>query len=201
MTLEDAARQPRQHPRRGRRASAEMLQLRIARSLLNAEFEAMRELYGRHARSRSTAPSIRTAATTRCATALERIRREAEDAVRGGCRARRPDRRAASSADRVGDPDDPGDRRGAYPPGAPAAAHLHLAQRALGRMPRRALFRGADRRRRHHGERLSGRGRRSPTAIAAACSASSTLDDCLDALSRRRSTRACSRSCRRWASR
>ena len=39
------------------------------------------------------------------------------------------------------------------------AAHLQLAQRALGRVPRRALLRGADRRRRHGGQRLPRRGR------------------------------------------
>ena len=51
---------------------------------------------------------------------------------------------------------------------APAAAHLHLAQRAQRRMPGRASFRGADRRRRHHGERLSRRGldRRPPSPRA-----------------------------------
>ena len=51
------------------------------------------------------------------------------------------------------------DRRRAHPSGAPVAAHLHHPQRALGRVPRRALLRRADRRRRHHGERLSGRRR------------------------------------------
>ena len=86
------------------------------------------------------------------------------------------------------------------PSGAPAAAHLHLAQCALRRMPRRALLRRADRRRRHHGQSLSRARRRSPTAIGAACSRRHHASRRRSRATRRRSTTACSRSCRRWAS-
>ena len=166
MTPEDAVRQPRQHPRRGRRARAEMLSLE-ARSLLNAEFEAMRAYMGDDRRPRSTAPSTPTAAPTRCATRSGRIRQRGRG---GGARAAAPHVVLTDEQRRR--------RRASAMPMILAAgavhthlvrqrpAHLHLAQRALGRVPRRALFRGADRRRRDHGERLSGRGgdRRPPRA-------------------------------------
>ncbi len=60
--------------------------------------------------------------------------------------------------------DDPGHRCRPQPPGPPAAAHLHLGQRALRRVPGRALPGGADRRRRHHHQPLPrpGGDRRSP---------------------------------------
>ncbi len=85
-----------------------------------------------------------------------------------------PDRRAHRLRPRR-DPDDPGDRRGAFASGAAGPAHLHLDQRARGGVPGHALLRGADRRRRHHRQRLSGAGGRggtaSPSATPGACSA------------------------------
>jgi hypothetical protein len=109
-----------------------------------------------------------------------------------------PDRRACRSA--AGrDRDGARRRRRPHPSRPPRAALLCVGQRALGRMPRRALLCGADRGRRDDGEPLSGRGgdRRSPRrglfgdiSIARRSSASA-----------RRSTTACSRSCPRWGSR
>ena len=79
-----------------------------------------------------------------------------------GCRAQRcrasGAERSASGETRVGDADDPGHQRGAQPSDAQGAADLLLAQRALGRMYRPALFCRADRRGRDRGQRLSGRG-------------------------------------------
>ena len=79
--------------------------------------------------------------------------------------ARRADRRQCRRR-AGGAADDPGGGRRAFLPGAPVAAHLHLAQRAFRRMPRRALRRRHHRRRRHHGEPLPCRGddRRPPRA-------------------------------------
>ena len=74
-----------------------------------------------------------------------------------GLRADRAERR-----ERLGepgaDPDDPGGGRGAQPPGAPGPAQLQLDHGALGRVPGRALCRRADRRGRHRGQCLPGRG-------------------------------------------
>ena len=89
--------------------------------------------------------------------AFDRICKEAEDGVRSRLPARRADRRQRRRRPR-GAADDPGGGLRAFLPGAPVAAHLHLAQRALGRMPRRALCRRHHRRRRHHGEPLPRRG-------------------------------------------
>jgi hypothetical protein len=78
-----------------------------------------------------------------------------------------PDRRGGGSG-QGGHPRRP--RRGCRPhaPGPPRLAFLCLRQRAHRRVPGHALLRGADRRRRHDGERLSvGSGdRRSPCARA-----------------------------------
>ena len=158
------------------------------------------QVHGRHRGGASTAPStLQRAGSTPCAQAFDRIRKEAEDAVRSGClHIVLTDE--TSSADRAALPMILAAGCGALPSRAPGAAHLYLAQRALGRVPRHALFRRADRRRRDDGERLSrpGDDRRPPRArpvrqARRSASASPTT--------RRRSTRACSRSCRRWASR
>ena len=179
MTPEDPARQSRQRPRRGRRAVRDAAAA-DRRSLLNAEFEAMRDYMG----------------DTACRDRLHlRSPRAASDALRDALRPHPPRGRgrgaraaamhiiltddATSTPTRAAIPMILATGARAHAPGAPAAAHLHLAQRALGRMPRRALFRRADRRRRHHGERLSRGGDASPTAMRAACSASMSLDQCL----------------------
>ena len=112
----------------------------------------------------------------------------------GGGRARRlhprhrhrraPDRRARRH------PDDPGHGGDPHAFGAPVAAHLHQPERARGGVRRRARLRGADRRGRHHDQRLPGAGehRRPPPPrvvrrhVADLRGAEST---------RRRSTRAC----------
>ena len=139
----------------------------------------------------STAPSIRSGGLDAMRQAFERICKEAEDGVRRGClhvvlTDANVERRARRAAD------DPGGGLRALLPGAPVAAHLHLAQRALGRVPRRALRRRHHRRRRHHGEPLPRRGdhRRPPRprpVRQAARSASAWPT------TRRRSTTACSR--------
>ncbi len=116
--------------------------------------------------SRSTAPS-RPARPDALGEALTRIRAEAEDAVRSGAghivltdqhqgrdRVPMPMILATSAVHSLAD--------------AQGAADLLLAQRALGRMHRPALLRGADRLRRDDGERLPGRGSASPTGSSAA---------------------------------
>ena len=128
--------------------------------LTNAEFAGDARLYGRDGDARSTAPSIRPtvpARNRRCAT---RSTASARGRGRGArrLRPRRPDRQGDQGRRARAIPMILADRRRAHASGAPAAAHLHLAQRALGRMPRHALLRGADRRRRHHGQRLPGAG-------------------------------------------
>ena len=104
------------------------------------------------------------------------------------------------SAEQVVDRDGARRRRRPHPPRPQGAAFLRVDQRALGRMPRHALFRGAGRRRRHDGERLSRRGgdRRSPRARPVRRSGAWPIASRRGA---RRSTMACSRSCRRWGSR
>ena len=73
----------------------------------------------------------RRAATARPARRAARIRREAEEAVRGGCaHVVLTDER--SGAGPRADPDDPRRRRRAHASGAQAAPHLHQPQRALG---------------------------------------------------------------------
>ena len=97
--------------------------------------------------------------------AIERIRAEAEDAVRQGYNHLiLTDERISSDLAAMpmilatGAVHSHLVRRG--------SAHLHLDQCARGGMSRHALFRGADRRRRHDGERLSRAGmhRRPPCA-------------------------------------
>ena len=75
----------------------------------------------------STAPS-RPAATARCALALERIRQEAEEAVRGGCETLILSDEAVGP-DRVADPDDPGRGCRAQPSRPPGPAQLQLPRR------------------------------------------------------------------------
>ncbi len=131
--------------------------------LSNAEFAAMRAYMGKDAvEIDCTFPTAGGEHALR--DAIRRIQREAEDAIRGGCvHVILTDERHGRHA--RGDPDDPRGRRRAHASRAPAAAHLHLAQRPLGGVPGRALCRRADRRRRHHGQRLSRRGehRRPPS--------------------------------------
>ena len=78
----------------------------------------------------------------------------------GGARRGEPrhPQRARAGRGAGGDADDPGDERRALVADAQGPADLHLAQRALGRVHRPALFRGADRPRRDDGERLPGAG-------------------------------------------
>jgi hypothetical protein len=98
--------------------------------------------------------------------ALERIRAEAEDAVRSG--AGQLVLTDEHQGRKGGDADDPGHQRGAFLADAQGAADLLFDQRAVGGMHRPALLRGADRLRRDHGERLSGAGFSIADRIAAA---------------------------------
>ena len=86
-------------------------------------------------------------------------------------RLRDPDPHRRECRARAGaDADDPGHGRRAQPSGPPGPAQLQLPRGALGRVPRRPLFRGADRRRGHRRERLPRRGRDRRPASPAACS-------------------------------
>jgi hypothetical protein len=119
----------------------------------NAQFDEMVSHFGDSVVGTSTAPSPPTV-RRRAAPGAGPDPAEAEDAVRSGAghiiltdHAGR-DRQCA-------DADDPGHQRGAFLADAAGSAHLLLAQRAVGRMHRPALLRGADGLRRDHGERLS----------------------------------------------
>ena len=68
-----------------------------------------------------------------------------------------PDRRADIVRSRAGS-DDPGDGRRAFPSRAARPQDLYVDQCAVCGMPGHPLFRGSDRRRRHHRQRLSGAG-------------------------------------------
>ena len=111
-------------------------------------------IWGR-ARRRSIAPSMPKSSDHALRDAIQIIRRQAEDAVRGGAT------HVILSDERAG----PG--RAAIPMIlATGAVHVHLLRQQLrtftslnvrtGEMPGRASFRRAGRRRRHHGERLCG---------------------------------------------
>ena len=125
--------------------------------IANAEFDVMVQQFGDAGRDHRLHLPGRRRRMTRCAQALERIRAEAEDAVRSGAghlvltdehqgrdRVAMPMILATSAVHSLAD--------------AQGAADLLLGQRAVGRMHRPALLRGADRLRRDHGERLSGAG-------------------------------------------
>ena len=189
MSLKTRLRQSRQHPRRGPEPEPRCCSSRARRAQ-------------RRVRGDAQATSARPPARIDCTFAAE----GGADALRAGARPHPPrgrggGARAAAShivltdehvgAERARAADDPGRRRACTAPGAPGAAHLHLAQRALGRMPRHALFRGADRRRRHDGQRLPGPGDASPTAIARGLFGELTLERVPAPTTRRRSTRAC----------
>ena len=153
------------------------------------------QVHGRDAPRASTAPSIRATATragwTPCARPSTASASEAEDGGAPRLPAHRADRRQCRSRPRR-PADDPGGRRRAFLPGAPVAAHLHLAQRAFGRVPRRALRRRHHRRRRHDGEPLSRRGDdRGPPRARPVRQASRSAS--ASPTTRRRWTRACSR--------
>ena len=200
MTLKTRLRQSRQHPGRRTRAQAEVLLLESPGAVHAACTQRLKRSSRRPPRDRL---HLRVRDGGRRTNAL--ARRDPPHPRRGRGRGARgcticPDRRGMS-ADRAAIPM-------ILATGAVHAhlvrqrlAHLHLAQRALGRMPRHALFRGADRRRRHHGQRLSGAGDASPTAIARGLFGERDARDVRSRATRARSTTACSRSCRRWASR
>jgi glutamate synthase (NADPH/NADH) large chain len=122
----------------------------------NAQFDEMVSHFGDSV-VRSTAPSPPDGAADALRRGLERIRSEAEDAVRSG-------------AGHIILTDQGQDETNVPMPMILAtsavhswltrqgSAHLLLAQRAVGRMHRPALLRGAGGLRRDHGERLSGAG-------------------------------------------
>ncbi len=166
-------------------------------------------LLDRRVRRRMRAISAQRAARDRLHLRRRR-RRPTRCATRSSASAPRPRRRCAAAATdadpdrracrrRTASPiaDDPRDRRGAHAPRAPGPAHLHLAQRALGRVPRHALLRGADRRRRDRRSTPIWPRTRSPTATRRGLFGELDARRLPDALSARRSTRACSRSCRK----
>ena len=147
--------------------------------LLNAEFEAMRAYMGETRRARSTAPSIADGGADALRDAIERIRREAEDARARRLRPCHPDRRAAVAGERAAIPMIL----------AAGAVHTHLVRQQL-RTFTSLNVRSAECLDVHYFAVLIGvgattvnaylaRGERSPTATRAACSASSTLEDCL----------------------
>ena len=89
--------------------------------------------------------------------ALERIRAEAEDAVRSGAGCPCPD--GSASGDRQGaDADDPGDERRAFLADAKGAQDLLFPERAVGGMRRSPLLRRSDRLRGNGGQCLPCRG-------------------------------------------
>ena len=113
--------------------------------------------------------------------------REAEDAVRGGARACDPDRRERRAPTARAIPMILATGARAHASVRQQLRTFTLAQRALGRVPRRALFRGADRRRRDHGQRLSGAGgdRRPPCRglfgeLSARATASNAIKKAID---------------------
>jgi hypothetical protein len=105
---EDAVRQPRQHPGRDARSQTRdpVLESPV---LANAEFEAMVRVHGQVAEIDCTCRSPKRGSMD-LRQGLERIRAEAEDAVRSRRRGTGPDRRTAGAGPRR-DADDPGHRR------------------------------------------------------------------------------------------
>ena len=135
--------------------------------IANAEFDEMVGLFGdRVAFIDCTFPADGGEDALRAA--LERVRAEAEDAVRSGAGHLVLDR-PASERDARRHADDPGDERGAQLADAQGAQDLHFVERARGRMHRPPLFRRPDRVGCDDGQRLSGAGfHRRPAAPGAA---------------------------------
>ena len=135
--------------------------------LLSAEFQALLDHFGRKAASIDCTFET-DAGPGALRAALERIRVQAEDAVREGYEQIVLSDEATLGGARA-DSHDPRGRRGAQPSGAPGPAQLQLDHRALGRVPGRPLRRGPDRGRRHRGQSRISRKPRSPSARRAAC--------------------------------
>ncbi len=193
---QDAARQPRQHPRREPRAERDAVAAVADRAQRRVRGDA--QVHGRDRLPHRL--HLRCARRARCHAPGLRPHLQGGRGRRAlGLPARRADRRQCRRRPCRAAHDHGGGRR-AFVPGAPVAAHLHLAQRALGRVPGRALCRRHHRRRRHHGEPLPRRGddRGPPQArpVRQALARRSAWPT-----TRRRWTTACSRSCPRWASR
>jgi glutamate synthase (NADPH) large chain len=151
---EDPVRQPQERARPGQqpdRDPAARQPLRVERAL-RRDGEALRRGGGRD--------RLQLRRGRRAGRAARRARAGAVRGRGSGARGGEPHRadRPPAGAGQDRHADDPGDERGAFVADPQGAAHLHLAQRAVGRMHRSALLRGADRLRRDHGERLSGRG-------------------------------------------
>ena len=131
--------------------------------------------------------------------AIQRIRNQAEQAVREGKSelflSDRGDRRGKGRHRRGA-----GGGGGAHAPRAARLALLLLDQHRDRRMPRHALLRGADRGRRDDGLRVSGRGGGGRPAWARAVRSDDASTRPSPTIARR-STKDCSRSCRRWGSR
>ena len=162
---QDALRQPRQRLRRGAEPDHD---------------PAAREPAAAEQRARGAEGALRPARhhdllhLRRPCRARRAARRDRAHPGRGrGCGARglRADRaeRRGGVGEPGADPDDPGRRCRAQPPGAPGPAQLQLDHGALGRVPGRALCRGADRGRRYRGQPLAHRGGDRRPARAAAC--------------------------------
>ena len=151
------------------------------------------EHFGGEPAARSTAPSTAGRRRHALRDALERIRAGG----RGGGARRLRDHLILTDEgvgpDRVADPDDPGHRaRSTATWSARACAPSARSIVRARRVPRRPLFRGADRRRRDGGQRLSGRGRdRRPPRARPVPGPRPARPASI--ASRRRSTRACSR--------
>ena len=88
---------------------------------------------------------------------IERIRREAEEGVRAGLRACDPDGRGAGAVAGA-DPDDSGDRGGAYASGSAEPADVHQPECAVCGVHGHALLRRVDRGGGDDDQRLSGAG-------------------------------------------
>ena len=125
----DAARQSRQHPRREPRAERDAVAAVADRAQRRVRGDA--QVHGRDRLPHRLHLRCPKGGLDAMRQAFDRICKEAEDGVRSGClHVVLTD--ANVDADRAALPDDHGGGRRALLPGAPVAAHLHLAQRALG---------------------------------------------------------------------
>ena len=179
---EDPLRQSRQRAGRRTKARCEVLACWKARCCPPACSRRMRRTMGEAAATRSTAHSRRRRRARKALReAIERIRREAEDAVREGCTHADPDRRACRA--RIASPIPMILAAGGGPHAIWCGSGLRTYtshQCAFGRMPGHALFRRADRRRRDHRQRLSGRRNASPTAMRRGLFGELTLGGCVE---------------------